>query len=136
MSARGCLAVIGLAAVVASGPARCGAAEDALAAAERAAEAAATPEGKKYEEDVATAFGRDQGKSIQGCARDVKRPDLSDFDVFVRVGAAGQVEEALVKPATHLALCLQGKLKAWKIGVPPRSDQWVRVQVRLKRVIR
>ena len=109
------------------------AAEDPVAAAETAADAtAATPEGKKYEDEVGTAFGRDQGKSIQGCAREVKRPDLSDFRVFVRVSAAGQVVEALVKPSTNLAACLQGKLRAWKVGAPPHADQWVSVHVRLQ----
>jgi len=110
------------------------AAEDPVAAAERAAEAtAATPEGKKYEDHVGTAFGRDQGKSIQACAREVKRPDLSDFRVFLRVSAAGQVEEALVKPGTNLAACLQGKLKTWNVGAPLHADQWVSVQVKLQR---
>ena len=109
-------------------------ADDPVAAAESQAEAAAaTPEGKKYEDEVGTAFGRDQGKSIQACATEVKRPDLSDFRVFVRVGAAGQVEEALVKPSTNLAACLQSKLRAWKVGAPPRADQWVSVHVKLQR---
>ncbi len=133
MSARRCL-VIGLAAVSVSGSSRKVAAEDPVAAAESAAKAtAATPEGKKYEAEVATAFGRDQGKRIQACAREVKRPDLSDFRVFVRVSAAGQVEEALVRPSTNLAACLRGKLEAWKLGAPPRPDQWVSVEVKLKR---
>jgi hypothetical protein len=107
--------------------------EDPVAAAESAADVtAATPEGKKYEDQVGTAFGRDHGKSIQACAREVKRPDLSNFRVFVRVSAAGQVEEALVKPSTNLAECLQGKLKAWRVGAPPHADQWVGVQVKLQ----
>jgi hypothetical protein len=133
MSARRCLAV-GLAVVVVSDSSRSVAAEDPVAVAQSAAAAAAaTPEGKKYEEEVATAFGRDYAKSIQTCAREVKRPDLSDFQVFVRVSAAGQVEEALVKPSTNLAGCLRGKLTPWKLGAPPRPDQWVSIQVKLKR---
>ena len=108
-------------------------AEDPVAAAERAAKAtAATPEGKKYGDEVGTAFGRDQGENIEACAREVKRPDLSDFHLFVRVSAVGQVEEALVKPSTNLAACLQGKLKTWEIGVPPQADSWVSVHVKLK----
>lgn len=133
MSAKGCL-IIGLAAVLVSGSSRDVAAEDPVAVAESAAAAtAATPEGKKYEEEVAKAFGRDQVKSIQACTTEVKRPEVSDFHVFVRVSAAGQVEEAQVKPSTNLAACLKGKLKAWKLGVPPRADQWVSIEVKLKR---
>ena len=125
--------VMGLAAVVLSGVSGSATAEDPVAAAEGAAKAAAaTPEGKRYAAEVATAFGRDQGKSIQSCAREVKRPELSDFHVFVRVSAVGQVEEALVKPSTNLAACLQGKLKAWKVSAPPEADSWVSVHVKLK----
>ena len=133
MSASRCVVMI-VATTLLSGISGSVAAEDPVAAAERAAEAtAATPEGKKYEDQVGTAFGRDQGKSIQACAREVKRPDLSDFRVFVRVSAAGQVEEALVKPSTNLAACLQGKLKTWNVGAPLHADQWVSVQVKLQR---
>jgi hypothetical protein len=132
MSTNVCL-VMGLAAIVLSGDFGSATAEDSVAAAESAAEAAAaTPEGKKYEDEVATAFGRDQGKSIQSCAREVKRPELSDFHVFVRVSAVGQVEEALVKPSTNLAACLQGKLRAWKVSAPPQANSWVSVHVKLK----
>jgi hypothetical protein len=109
-------------------------AEDRIADAESAAKASAsTPEGKKYENEVGAAFGRDQGKTLQACATKIKRPDLSDFHVFVRVNAAGQVEEALVKPSTDLATCLQGKLKGWNLATPPQADQWVRLNVRLRR---
>ena len=133
MTTKGIL-VIGLAAALLSGGSQVLAAEDPVAAAESAAEAAAaTPEGKKYKDAVAKAFGRDHGKSIQACASEVKRPDLSDFHVFVRVGATGQVEEALVKPGTNLAACLQGKLKGWKLEAPPRADLWVSVEVQLKK---
>ena len=132
MSTNVCL-IMGLAAMVLSGDSGNTAAEDPVAAAESAAgAAAATPEGKKYEDEVATAFGRDQGKSIQLCAREVKRPELSDFRVFVRVSAVGEVEEALVKPSTNLAACLQGKLKGWKVSAPPLADSWVSVHVKLK----
>jgi hypothetical protein len=108
-------------------------AEDPVTAAERAAQAsAATSEGKKYEDEVATAFGRDQGKAVQACAREVRGPDVSEFSVLVRVSAVGEVEEVLVKPSTNVAACLQGKLKGWKVGRPPQADSWVRLQVRLK----
>jgi len=48
------------------------------------------------------------------------------------VSSAGQVEEGLVKPRSNLAGCLEGKLKTWKLGVPPRADLWVGIEVNLK----
>jgi hypothetical protein len=129
------LCVMGLlAAVVPAGSPGGLAAEDPMAAAERAAGAsAATPEGKKFEDDVATAFGRDQGKGIQACAKETKRPDLSDFHLFIQVSGAGQVEQAFVKPSTNLAACVQSKVKGWQAGVPPKGDAWVSVHVKLQR---
>lgn len=107
--------------------------DDPVAAAESLASAsAATPEGKQYEAALGTAFGRDQGKHLQSCAREVGRPDLSAFLALVRVSAAGEVQEALVKPRTNLAVCLQGKLRGWKVAAPPQADSWVSVQVNLK----
>ena len=132
MTASRCLAMV-VATMLLTGRSASVAAEGRLAAAEGAAKAtAATAEGKKYEDEVGRAFGRDQGKSIQGCAKEIQRPDLADFNVFLRVTAAGEVEEALVKPSTNLAVCLQGKLKAWKVGTPPQPDQWVNVRVKLQ----
>jgi hypothetical protein len=125
--------VVVLATTLLSGFSGSVAGEDPVAVAETAAEeTAATPQGKKYEDQVGTAFGRDHGKSIQACAREIKRPDLSDFRVFVRVSAAGQVEEALVKPSTNVAACLRGKLGVWKVGAPPHADLWVGVHVKLQ----
>lgn len=107
--------------------------DDPVAAAESLAKAtAATPEGKRYEEALGAAFGRDQGKQLQSCAREVGRPDLSAFLALVRVSGAGEVLEALVKPRTNLAVCLQGKLRGWKVAAPPQADSWVSVQVNLK----
>jgi hypothetical protein len=133
MSVGGSL-VMGLAAMLLSGASGGPTVEDPVATAASAAVAsAATAEGKKFEDDVGVAFGRDQGKSVQACAKETKRPDLSDFHLFIQVDAAGHVEQALVKPSTNLAACVQGKLKGWKAGVPPKADVWVSVYVRLQR---
>jgi len=104
-----------------------------LAAAESAAtKDAGTPDGKKYGEALGLAFGRDHGSTIQKCATDLKRPDLSDFDLFVRVDAAGVIDEALAKPATPLAACVRDKLTGWKAAAPPHPGFWVRIAVSLK----
>jgi hypothetical protein len=124
---------IGLAVTVLSAVPQSQGANDLVAAAERAADAgAATPEGKKFEEVVGTSFGRDHGKSIQACAKEVGRPDLSDFRLLMYLSTVGQVEQVLAKPDTNLAACVRGKLKAWKIGPTPKAAGWVGVDVKLK----
>ena len=116
------------------GPARSALSDDQTTAAEAAAKAdAATPAGEKYQETVGRAFGRDHGVTVGQCAKATKRPDLSDFDLLLRVGAEGVVEEVLVKPRTNLSGCVQGNLTDWKVPGPPHAGFWVRVAVNLKR---
>lgn len=107
--------------------------QDHLPAAESAAKAGAeTTEGKEFEDAVGQAFGRDRGGTIQQCATNARRGDLSNFIVFLRVDGTGVVDQALVKPATTLATCVQVKMAGWKLSVPPRAGFWVKVGVKLE----
>ena len=110
------------------------AAEDPVAAAESAAKAGAEePQGKAFGEALGQAFGRVHAGTIQKCAKETKRPDLSDFSLLLRVDGDGIVDQALVKPATNLATCVQGKVVRWRTPAPPRAGFWVNVAVSLKR---
>lgn len=101
--------------------------------AEAAAKAdAETAEGKAFGEALAQAFGREHSSTIQRCAKGAKRPDLSDFDLFVRLDGTGVVDQAAVSPATTLATCVQAKMAGWKVSAPPRAGFWVKVDVNLK----
>jgi hypothetical protein len=109
------------------------AADDPVALAESAAEAsAATAEGKAFRGDVGVAFGRDHGKSIRDCATEVGRPDASEFVLLLQFSGSGAVQQALVKPSTNVAVCLRGKVKGWKVGVPPTAGTWVKLRIRRK----
>ena len=107
--------------------------EDPLQAAEVAARAGAeTPEGRKFAEVVGAAFGQEHGATVSRCAKETKRPDLSDFELLLRVKASGSVDRALVTPGTNLGECVRERLTGWKVGEPPRDDFWVSVRVNLK----
>jgi len=130
------MVAVGLAAlgVLWSSPVHSGVQEDAVSAAESAAETAAgTPEGKRFKEALQQAFGREHGTTIQRCASKTRRPDLSDFHLFLRVDGAGSVDQVLVEPSTTLAACVQKKLVSWKTSVPPHASFWVDIGVRMKR---
>jgi hypothetical protein len=94
---------------------------------------AATPDGRKYGETVGQAFGREHGVTVRECAKSIKRPELSDFDLFLRIEPTGGVEEVLVKPRTNISSCIQGKLARWKAPRPPHAGFWVKIAVNLKR---
>jgi len=108
--------------------------QDDLPAAEAAAKAGAeTADGKKFAEALGQAFGREHGGTIRRCMKEVKRPDLSDFDLFLRVDGSSVVEQAFVKPTTTLTTCVVGKMRDWKTSVPPHAGFWVKVGVIIKR---
>ncbi len=107
--------------------------DDPVATAESAAEAsAATREGEAFRADVGAAFGRDHGKSIRDCATELGRADASEFVLLVQFNGTGGMEQALAKPSTNLAVCLQRKLKGWRVRVPPTAGTWVKLRIRRK----
>jgi len=107
--------------------------QEDLAAAEAAAKAAAgTPEGRKFEETMGQAFGKEHSVTIQRCARETKGRDLKDFALFLKVDGAGVVERALVEPETALSACVESRMKGWQAPAPPHPGHWVRVSVLLK----
>ena len=104
-----------------------------IAEAEFAAKSdAGTEAGKKFGEALGQAFGREHGSTIQRCAKSAQRPDLSNFDLFLRLDATGAVDQALVEPATALATCVREQMPGWKSSAPPHAGFWVKVDVNLK----
>ena len=107
--------------------------DDRVRTVETAASAnASTLEGKSYEDKVGKAFGRDQSASVQQCAKSSSKVALSDFDLFLRVNTDGVVEDVLVRPASTLSTCVQGRLAKWRVPAPARPDYWVKIAVRLR----
>jgi hypothetical protein len=108
-------------------------AQDDLPTAESAAKAVAdTEDGKKFQEAVGSAFGREHGSTIQRCAKEAKGAGLANFDLFLRIGQGGTVDEALVNPPGPIASCVKDKMTGWRVSVPPHPGFWVKVGVNLK----
>ena len=91
-----------------------------------------TAEGRKFANAIAAAFKREQTSAIQKCAGEIERPDLSTFDLLLRVDPAGVVREALTQPTTPLARCVAGAVVGWKGVSPPRGQEWVSIELVLK----
>ena len=102
---------------------------DAEALAKALEESAA---GKPFVESVEKAFEKEQSPTFSVCAKEVRRPDLSDFTLLLKVGGDGLVSEARAQPGTNLAVCLCTKLKGWKVAPPPQAGSWVMIVVHMK----
>lgn len=78
-------------------------------------------------------FGAAYGPKLSECAKQVKQPELRDFEVLVKLSLNGGVEDALVKPETNLASCLKDQLVGGSLPVPETGGYWVRIGMKLKR---
>ena len=78
------------------------------------------------------AFGREHSGTVGACAKSVRRPDLQNFDLLLKIGP-GTADEVLVRPSTNLSDCVRGKLAGWRVPPPPEAGYWVKVVVALKR---
>jgi len=108
-------------------------AEDAWSVAESAAIAEwKNGEGRSYGKAMERAFPKDHGATLSTCASETPNPDLSKFTLLLRIDAQGVVESAMVKPATNLAVCLEGKIKGWKTLPPPHGGFWAKLDLKLK----
>jgi hypothetical protein len=114
----------------ATGAAESTAFDAALAEAQRNAQ---RPGGEAFEGAVGKEFGRVHGRKLSACAKQVKKPDLRDFDVLVKLSLNGRVEEALVRPETNLAACLRDQVKGTDLPAPESAGYWVRIGLKLKR---
>jgi hypothetical protein len=88
--------------------------------------------GKPFVEAVGKALEKDHGPTFLTCAKEVRRSELSDFTLLLKVAGEGLVTEAFAQPGTNLASCMCGKLKGWRVPPPPQADAWVKIEVHLK----
>ena len=102
----------------------------ALAEAERNGK---RPSGRAFENAVGKEFGSTYGPRVSACAKRVRKPDLRDFDVLVKLSLSGRIEEALVRPETNLSVCLRDELKQGSLPAPEENGYWVRIGMKLKR---
>ena len=61
---------------------------------------------------------------MSSCFGSVPNPDLSPFDVLVRVAASGRVEKILSQPKTKMSECLVKAMKDDTFPIPPVPDYW------------
>ena len=54
--------------------------------------------GRSYGKTLERAFSKEKGEAVSQCAKDLDKPDLTNFTVLLRIGADGVTNEVLVKP--------------------------------------
>jgi hypothetical protein len=127
------LAVLCLAAILASAAGATGDPGTSPTAAREAAESnAKTPAGRRYGAAFEASLDRWLPEVLRRCVKGRTAGEVASFDAFVRVGEDGSAEEVLFSEATPVARCAEDDLRAAEYPKPPRPSWWAKVEVRLK----
>ena len=86
----------------------------------------ATPEGARYDGQIAKEFGARYAREIAGCASQADAPKL----LILQVGKSGSVQQMLVVPETASDACVRPKLEKANFSPPPKPEYWVRVSLK------
>lgn len=88
----------------------------------------ATPEGQKYDGQIAREFFAHFAGAVRDCASAGNGP--APTLLIMQVGKTGALQQMLVVPETASDACLRPKLeKAW-FSPPPKPEYWVRVSLK------
>jgi len=87
----------------------------------------ATDEGKAFDGEIGTQFGGRHANTMARCTEGVDGPNLAPFDLLMKIGGDGKVQEVLVRPDTRVAVCLRKAVAKDIYKKPPRPGYWVRI---------
>lgn len=91
----------------------------------------ATPAGEVFDKEIGKQFSERHTDTMNRCTQNVTDADLAGFDLLMKLGADGKVQEALIRPETKVATCLQKSVTNDAYKKPPRDGYWVRIGVTL-----
>ncbi|HET9836866.1 MAG TPA: hypothetical protein VFR84_01440, partial [Candidatus Angelobacter sp.] len=86
----------------------------------------ATPEGARYDGQIAREFTARYARSVADCTSTANAPTL----LILQVGKSGSVQQMLVVPETASDACLRPKLEKANFSPPPKPEYWVRVSLK------
>lgn len=114
----------------AHGAAARNAAEVALKAAEDNLQ---TPEGRKYDEQLAKAFAASYSATVTECLNRSGDAFLFPFDLVMQVAKNGAVKNSFVSVITPTSTCLIGQVDKGIFPTPPGADYWVKISLQARR---
>ncbi len=89
-----------------------------------------TPEGRRYDDQVAREFGERYAGTMQKCASSADK--LEDFEIFMRIARDGAVQEVITEPGAGIAACVRQQLANDSFAPPPRASYWVNISMKIE----
>ena len=89
--------------------------------------------GRTYGEAFSKEFGVQYAPRLSECLKQTGDPAAKDFDMLLKLAGDGQVEQALIRPETKVAVCFRDLTKKTKYPAPPSAGYWHLVAMRFRR---
>jgi hypothetical protein len=86
-----------------------------------------TPDGRNFDKQVAKIFAANYGDTLSECVKASGGTLLMPFDLAMRVGNSGAVEEVYASVVMDASSCVGAKVKTGTFPAPPRPSYWVKV---------
>jgi tetratricopeptide (TPR) repeat protein len=100
--------------------------EDGIKAAEDNLKTAA---GRQFDEQMAKAFQSGYSDILTSCMKLSRVQSFAPFDLVLRIGKTGSVEQLFANPTSPLLFCLARPMMSDHFPVPPEPSYWVKVSV-------
>jgi len=88
----------------------------------------ATPEGRRYDGQVAKEFSARYGRLVEDC--NARAAGDAPALLILQMARSGSVQQMLVVPETASDTCLRPKIEKASFSPPPRPEYWVRVSLK------
>jgi hypothetical protein len=88
-----------------------------------------TSEGKAYASEVQKHISEQHEISLQECRHLAPEEPRGKFQLFLRVGKKGVVEEVRVAPEGRVSSCFSATVVKDHLKKPPKPSYWIRVEI-------
>jgi hypothetical protein len=93
-----------------------------------------TTAGQQYDQQIGKEFPEKYRASMRQCKEAVPAGTrIAGFDMLIKLGADGKVQEVLVYPETQMSECARAAVVTGKFSNPPHGDYWINIRLELKR---
>jgi hypothetical protein len=92
-----------------------------------------TPDGRKFDEQVAKTFASNYSATVTECLKSSGDLSLVPFDMVLQVGGNGAVEQIVVSKMSRTSSCIVAKVDGGLFPPPPKPDYWVKISMQARR---
>lgn len=90
-----------------------------------------TTQGQQYYKPLHDELERNYASTYTRCAKPLGADLGGSFDLLLRIGGDGEIQEVKPWPLTNLSTCLAGAMAKGKVTAPPAPSYWLRIPFQL-----